>query len=123
MIDLVTYRIRIGLFACKRHTVKSGGMTKTDQSLSSSSQMHTLIDDHPRFFPWLLYFIFLTYFFAISMSQALSFQKLFLSVSFPPFFHDINYYRISTSLILPKTLQCHHLSICSQKYLYRLQIF
>ena len=99
MIDLVTYRIRIGLFACKRHTVKSGSMTNTDHSLSSSSQMHTLIDDHPRFFPWLLYLIFITYFIAISMSLTLSFQTKLSNQ-----FHSLPSSMISTTIISPLVL-------------------
>ena len=77
MLDLISYRVRIGLFACKRHKVqsKSGSMTNNhDHSSTYISQLLTQIHGTPHSHLWLLYFIFMTYFILLSMSLTLSFQ-------------------------------------------------
>ena len=104
MIDLISYRIRIGLFACKRRKVQStsGSMTDNhdhDHLLTFISQLFTRIHGTSLTYLWLLYLIFITYFILFSMSLTLSFQT-----KIPPQFQTFPPYlilRLSSTILPP----------------------
>ena len=72
MIDNETFRVRIGLFACKRQT--SGSMTHHNRSfspsfISSNFHIHSLL--------WPTYSLFITYFISLLLALTLSCQSKF----------------------------------------------
>ena len=82
MIDNVTYRVRIGLFACKRRT--PGSMTHFKESFN-----HSFISPNSHFSSifWLVYSIFMTYFMSLLLALSVSCQSKFsenIHVSFSP---------------------------------------
>ena len=104
MIDLISYRVRIGLFACKRHKVqsKSGSMTNNyDHPSTHISHLLTQIHGTSHSHLWLLYYIFMTYFILLSMSLTLSLQTKSLphSLTFSP-----SMIRFSSTILHPVVL-------------------
>ena len=82
MIDNDTFRVRIGLFACKRRT--PGSMTHFKKSFNHSFICPT---SHFSSIFRLIYFIFMTYFMSLLLAFSISCRSKLsnnISVSFPP---------------------------------------
>ena len=77
MIDAETYRVRIGLFACKRRS--TGSMTHHDPSFAHNS--HFASNMHRNSLFWPIYAFFITYFLSLSLALTLSFKTDYSEVN------------------------------------------